>query len=182
MKIMHKKTLLGLCFITFVFFLIFNGVKINKMYPSYKSIRYSLSEQFYIDNIGYTFNNFEILKHEDFISKYPSAHTYKDEQINIIINLEIENKDNVKRNVSMSNFLLESNGWSTNMSIYTFFSLNNFVSESTVTLKPKEKKSLTLPFTYYKLYNEEIDYYKFINNSFFLNCYVKYPEKIGVIL
>lgn len=52
----------------------------------------------------------------------------------------------------------------------------------TLILKPNQKTHLTIPFTYYMLYDEKVTYEDFIQRDFFLNCYMEYPQKTGVNL
>lgn len=168
--------------ILIVIYLVVNIILINCKYPSYNITKYSLGDEIILNDLCYKFTEFEIIEHDDFLERFPYVTVYDDEQINMLLTVNIENKTDSSHKLSLSTLILELGGWASNISIYTFFSLNKDITSSEFLVRPNEKIKLVLPYTYFILENEGICVKEFIEKKFVLNCYMDYPEKIVVEL
>ena len=88
--------------------------------------------------------------------------------------MEICNTTNKTKIVDLSRVLLETQGWYSNISIYTFYSINN-IESYIIQFEPGSKIKLVVPFTYF--YTNESEIKDIYNKQFILSFFNKYPNK-----
>lgn len=175
MKYKVKRSLIlffSITFLVIIFVICFRYT--NSKYSGYLYNIYNLNQTVDFDGINISFTNKQTFNDKEILNKYPEAEIYEDKQVNILLDMEICNTTNKTKIVDLSRVLLETQGWYSNISIYTFYSINN-IESYIIQFEPGSKIKLVVPFTYFYTNKSEIkDIY---NKQFILSFFNKYPNK-----
>lgn len=177
-KCLKKVVYLIFCIISII--LVVHSFSINKKYPSFIENKSKIGEKFEVNDLTVSVTSYNIYNQSQFAEKYPycNKHGKKDYDLIVVLNV-VNNTSNIK-SLPLDHFLLEYNGWSSNINIKNFYLLNDWTTTYNIAICGGDSANIILPYTYYSL--EDTKETPINSTQLNLSYYINYPHKYLVDL
>lgn len=150
---------------------------LNMKYPNPQIITYGLSEPIKGGGIEITVTGKELVSMACIRDRIPNIQdNVLDEKGDILsdsrkkillVNLEVKNLTDADQEISLTQFMAQTQVWSNGMDLYTYLSLNNLQAAG-IQLKAQEKRNITMPFYMYDFQFKKGEFDKIENRKFTL--------------